>query len=384
MAEPYDLLLTGGEVLDPSQDLHRRCDVAFAQGRVAALAPSLPLDSAREVIDVSGYLVTPGLIDLHGHFFYRGWPGAVAPDAACLTAGVTTAVDAGSTGWGNYPALEAYVMRAAQTRLYAFVHLCAIGLVSLTARVGELHNLAFAQVEQAIACIEEHRERVLGVKVRIDHRATGADNALPALAMARQVAEATGTRMMVHVSGSPVPLATLFAAMRPGDIATHIFHGHPHGVLDADGRLRPEVRQAQEQGIYLDVGHAGVHIDLTVARAALAQGCWPNTLSTDIHQPPPGRVVYDLPGVMSTFLALGMPLAAVVASVTCNAAAALGQAHELGTLRVGSVGDAAVFALQEGEFTFVDAAGNRVQGSQRLVPLLTVKGGRRWRPPPED
>ena len=379
MAAPYDLLLTGGTILDPSQDLQQRCDVAFRDGRVAALAPDLPMEAAQEVIDVAGNLVTPGLIDIHGHFFYRGWPGAVDPDAACLPTGVTTAVDAGSTGWSNYPALREYILRPSHTRLYAFVHLCATGLTSLTARIGELQNLAFAQVDHAIRCIAENPEHVLGVKVRIQHQATGEANAIPALEMARQVADATHSRLMVHVSGTPIPLGRIFDFMRPGDIATHILNGYEHRILDDNGHIRPEVREARARGIILDVGHAGVHFDLNVGRAAITQEFWPDTLSTDIHTPPPERMVYDLPGVMSTFLALGLPLAAVISSVTDKAAAAIGKSTELGTLQVGSAGDAAVLELQEGDFTFVDAAGHHVQARQRLSALLTIKDGQRWR-----
>ena len=214
MAESYDLLLKNGDILDPSQDMRQHGDVAFRDGRVAAIEADIPVAEAAEVIDVRGHLVTPGLMDIHGHFYYRGWPGAVDPDVACLPSGVTTAVDAGSTGWGNYAALRDYVMRDSQTRLYAFVHLCATGLTSLTARVGELQNLAFAQTDRAIRCIGDNPDQTLGVKVRIDHRATGEANALPALQMAREVADATQSQMMVHVSGTPVPLVRLFDFMR--------------------------------------------------------------------------------------------------------------------------------------------------------------------------
>lgn len=382
MAEHYDLLLKGGEVIDPSQDLHQHSDVAFRDGRVAALAPDLPVESAQDVIDVRGHLVTPGLLDIHGHFFYRGWPGAVDPDIACLPSGVTTAVDAGSTGWGNYQALKDYVLEPCDTNVYAFVHLCATGLTSLTARIGELQNLAFAQIDQAIRCIDENRGDVLGIKVRIDHRATGEANALPALEMARQVADATHSQMMVHVSGTPIPLVKIFDFMQPGDIATHILNGHANGILDGNGRVLPEVREARERGIILDVGHAGVHFDLTVGHAAVSQEFWPDTLSTDAHTPPPDRVVYDLLGVMSTFLALDMPLDGVIATVTSKAAAAIGQEKELGTLQVGSTGDAAVLDLQSGEFTFVDAAGNQVKSDRQLTSILTVKDGQRWRQVP--
>ena len=288
-------------------------------------------------------------------------------------------MDAGSTGWGNYQALRTYIIEPCETQVYAFVHLCATGLTSLTARIGELQNLAFAQMDQAIRCIDENRDNVLGIKVRIDHRATGEANALPALDMARQVADATQSQMMVHVSGSPIPLVRIFDFMQPGDVATHILNGHANGILDGNGRIRSEVKEARERGIVLDVGHAGVHFDLTVGHAAISQEFWPDTLSTDIHTPPPDRVVYDLLGVMSTFLALDMPLDAVIASVTSKAAAAIGQENELGTLRVGSVGDVAVLDLQSGEFTFVDAAGNRVASQHRLASVLTIKDGQRWR-----
>ncbi len=188
--------------------------------------------------------------------------------------------------------------------------------------------------------------------------------------------------MMVHVSGTPIPLVRIFDFMRPGDIATHILNGHTNGILDGNGRIHPEVHEARARGIILDVGHAGVHFDLNGGWAAVSQEFWPDTLSTDIHTPPPGRVVYDLLGVMSTFLALEMPLDAVISSATHKAAAAIGKADTLGSLRVGSVGDAAVLALQEGELTFVDAAGNQVQTGQRLTHMFTIKDGQRWRQVP--
>src|SRR5262249_27839183 len=159
----------------------QRCDVAFRDGRVAALAPDLPSTAAQSVIDVSGHLETPGLIDIHGHFFYRGWLGAVNPDTACLPSGVTSAVDAGSPGRGNDPALLLYIVQHADTRQYAVVHLCATGLTSLTVRIGQLQDIASAQVDQAMRCIADNPEHVLCVKVRIDHRATGATNAIPGL-----------------------------------------------------------------------------------------------------------------------------------------------------------------------------------------------------------
>jgi dihydroorotase len=373
-----DLLLKGGTVLDPGAGLEGRMDVAFAQGRVAALGPELAVRAA-EVVDVSGRYVTPGLIDLHGHFFHRGMPLFVDPDAACLPVGVTTGVDAGSSGWATYAGFRDWVIRRADTRVLAFLHLATTGLQSLAAGVGELQDIRFAQEDRARDALARFPE-LLGLKVRIQHLATGEANARPVLDMARRVCDAAGRRLMVHISGTPIPLEEILARLGPGDIATHIFNGYDHGILDGAGRVRQSVRDAAARGVILDVGHAGVHIDLRVARAAIEQGLPPSTLSTDMVRPLVARRMYDLPGVMSTFLALGMTLPAVIQAVTAAPARAVGQAGALGTLAAGAAGDAAVLAVEEGEFTYADAAGNEVRATRRLAPVLTVRAGRRWRP----
>jgi len=374
----FDLILRGGTVMDPGQGVEARLDVAFANGRVAAVGPELAV-SAAEAIDVTGKLVTPGLIDLHGHFFHRGQPLFADPDAVCLPAGVTTAVDAGSAGWATYAGFREYVIERAETRVLAFLHLAATGLMSLAAGVGELQDLRFAQEDRARDALRRFPE-LLGLKVRIQHLATGEPNARPALEMARRICDDTGKRLMVHVSGTPIPIETILDQLRPGDIATHIFNGYEHGILDGQGRVREAVRAAAQRGVVLDVGHAGVHIDLGVARAALEQGLPPTTLSTDMVRPLVARRMYDLPGVMSTFLGLGMPVPEVIRAVTDAPARALGLAGTLGALVPGAAGDAAVLELAQGAFTFEDAAGHEIQSARRFVPVLTVRAGRRWRP----
>ncbi len=373
----FDLILRGGRVLDPGRSIDAPMDVAFAGSRVAAVAPGLDGQGAEEV-DVTGRLVTPGLIDLHGHFFHRGQPLFADPDAVCLPNGVTTAVDAGSAGWATYAGFREHVIARAQTRVFAFLHLATTGLLSLAAGVGELEDFRFAQEDRTRDAFARFPE-LLGLKVRIQHMATGRANALPALEMARRVVDAVDKRLMVHISGTPIALEVILERLRPGDIATHIFNGYEHGILDGHGRVRPAVREAIARGVVLDVGHAGVHFDVEVARAALEQGLSPTTLSTDMVRPQVARRMYDLLGVMSTFLGLGMPLSEVIRAVTDAPARAIGQGGVLGVLAPGAAGDAAVLALERGDFTFGDAAGHDFHASRRFVPVLTVRDGRRWR-----
>jgi dihydroorotase len=241
-----------------------------------------------------------------------------------------------------------------------------------------LMNMSLIHVDETARCIEDNPEDVVGLKVRIDDSALLAENAVPALELARKTADRAGCRIMVHVSRSPVPLATILGFLRSGDIVTHPFHGAANGPLDGNGKIRPEVLEAQRRGIIFDSGCAAVHLDLNVCRTLLDQGLVPDTISTDGSRL---EHSFSLPEVMSMFLELGMPLDQVVDAATYSAAVAIGKNDSLGTLRVGSTGDATVLDLVEGNFTFADRAGNTLQCRQQLLPALTVKGGVRWRKP---
>jgi dihydroorotase len=384
MAPPWDLLVRGGTLIDPAQSIAARRDVAFRNGKVAAVAETLTGD-ATEVIDATGALVTPGLIDIHVHVYHGLRTGRHA-DQTSLVNGVTTVVDAGSAGWTTLPGLRDYVVPTYRTRVYAFLHISATGL-TINRVMPELANIDFAQVEEATRAVAENPGFVLGIKVRIAHGATGRDNqanAREALRRARQAADLAGVRLMVHVSDTPIPLPEILDHLRAGDIATHIFNGNTEQVLGPDGKIRREVRDAEERGVVLDVGHATVHCDVNVARRATREGLLPTTLSTDLHTPPPGRIVYNLRGLMSKFLALGMGLPDVVAAVTSRAAAAIGKSNELGSLAAGMAGDAVVLDLEDGHFTYVDGAGHEVKATQRFRTRHVIREGRRLPAPHAD
>ena len=404
MAAKYDLLLKGGEVVAPANDLRAVSDVAFKDGRIAAVEPDLLASDASQVLDASGMLVTPGLIDVHGHYFPHGTQMGISADSVCLPNGVTTTLDAGSSGWVQFDAFREFVIQREQTRLFALVNLSALGMlqqyrdggygpsVSISGGpstnvsqepVGELLDLRYAQVEEAVRCIQDNPNVTLGVKVRIDPGVTGLDNVVPALKRGREVADITGSFMMVHVARSPVSLAEILDHMRPGDIVTHAFHSGENNILDGSGRVRPEVLEARSKGIVMDIGAASANFGVELSKAAIAQGLLPDTISTDIAKPRPARpVISTLPELMSMFMGLGMSLEEVVAAATSNGAAAIGLSEELGTLRAGAVGDAAVFEVEPGEFEYGDAEGGSVQVGRRLKPVATVKDGRVWEAEP--
>ena len=402
MAFKYDLVLKGGEVVDPSQELREVRDVALRDGKVAALTPDIPAQEARQVLDVAGKVVTPGLVDIHGHYYEHVIPFAAGADSVCLPNGVTTSVDAGSSGWTQFEGFKEFILRREKTRLMALINLSALGMmrpyrdggygptVGISGgpqtllppnAVGELQDLRYAQVEETVRCIQENRNVVLGVKIRVDADISGEANAIPALERARQVADITGSFMMVHVARIPIPLARVFDYLRPGDIVTHIYHSAENNILDDSGRVRPEVREAKSKGIVMDIGAARTNFGVSVSRAAIQQGLLPDTISTDMARTSSFRpVVYTLPEIMTLFMGLGMSLEEVIAATTWRGAQAIGQEEVLGTLREGAAGDVAVFQLESGDFTYDDALGESVRCDQRITPVLTVKDGKLWEP----
>ena len=400
MALRYDLVLKGGEVIDPGQDLRAVRDIAFQEGEVALVDSDIPARDAREVIDVSGKLVTPGLVDIHGHYFYPFADWNSDADSACLPYGVTTAVDAGTSGWLHFDAFKEHIVSKQETRLYALINLSALGICEMwgdfgptlgigdgsetllpTKQIGELQDLRFAQVEKAVECIKENSSVALGLKVRIDTNVSGEVNAIACLERARQVADLADAFMMVHVNNTPIPLARVLDYLQPGDIVTHCFQSAENNMLDEKGQVRPEVREAKAKGIVLDVGAATDCFGVDLSRAAIEQRLLPDTLSTDRVRVIPGiSASYSAPDVMTMYMGLGMTLEEVVGAMTCNAAKAIGQDGVLGTLGAGAVGDAAVMELVEGDFAYDNMAGEAVRCSQRINPVMTIKNGRRWRP----
>lgn len=371
---PFDVLLTGGRLVDPAGGVDAEADVAFRDGLVADVGRDLLRDHATRVVDCTDCIVLPGMIDLHVHAFDGVGPLGVPPDTHCAAKGVTTGVDAGTAGSETFRGFRKHVVETSATRLFAFLNISAIGMVT---EAGELQDLRYASVSKAIETIEANRDVILGVKVRLTRDLVVSRSAgLRPLHLAREAADATGLPIMVHPQGAwAESIDEILAVLREGDLITHCYHGADCGILDAEERIRPAVRGAAERGVIFDLGHGAGSFSWHVAEAALAQGFEPDTISSDLHAGNVGGPVFDLATTASKLLQLGIPLERVLAKVTQVPAAALGKGSELGTLTVGTPGDAAVLELRRGRFAFRDAEAYVREGTELLVPAAVVLGG---------
>ena len=368
----YDLIIQHGRLLDPHQQLDAPRDVAFSGGRVAAVAEHVEPSPTSQLVDARGKLVVPGLVDMHVHGFWGVSHYGVDPDAAFLASGVTTALEAGSAGADTFAGLRRFVLEPSAVRLYALLNISGLGMIS--ERVGELADLRHADPERAVRVAEANRDVILGIKARLS-ASLGVEKDLDALQLAREAADAARLPLVVHANGSRSPLPLILRSLRAGDILTHCFHASRHGILDGDGGVLPELREAVERGVWLDVGHGQASFSFAVARRALAQGIVPNIISSDLHAHSVFGPVYDLPTTLSKFLHLGMELSEVIARATVAPARWLKREGELGTLQPGACGDAVVLELSEGEHQLQDCVGETVSATHRLLPVAVVRGG---------
>jgi dihydroorotase len=369
-------LLKNGTLLDPAQQLHAICDVAFARGKVAAVGVDLPNASATQVIDCTGQIVAPGMIDLHVHVFWGVTHLGIEPDPNLVAKGVTTAVDAGSAGADTFPGFRKYVIDVSATRLYATLNISAQGM--LNPDVGELDDIRFASVPRAVAMIEQHRDVILGVKVRLTRDALVSERVgMRALHLAREAADAVQMPIMVHPQAAWCDsIDDILAVMRRGDIMTHCYHDMTCGILDEQGKVRDSVLAAMQRGVIFDVGHGAGSFSWAIAEQALSQGVLPQTISSDLHHYNVNGPVYDLATTVSKFLYLGLSLDEALRRVTATPAQVIHMADQIGTLKPGAWGDAVVFSHQTGNFALVDSRGQVRSGSQRLVPTVVVRAGK--------
>jgi dihydroorotase len=377
IAMTYDLILKGGHVIDPSQRINSVMDVAFRSGKVAACKPDL--SGATETRDVSGYIVTPGLIDMHTHV-YCGTSLGIDPDQFARTSGVTTSVDTGSAGPGNWVGFRKHVIERSEARILAYLHVSFAGIYgfSKTVMVGESEDIRMMAPAECAGVAAANRDLIVGIKVRVGRHSSGDQGTAP-LNMALQVAEEVGMPLMAHIDHPPPSYEEVIGMLRPGDILTHAFRPFPNAPCTAQGTVKQAVLEARKRGVLFDIGHGGGSFAFKTARAMLANGFYPDTISSDVHIKCIDGPAFDQVTTMSKFLCMGMPLYDVVAASTLKAGMML-QRTEYGSLKPGSLGDATILTVRDGKFDYVDVVGETLVGNQKIVSEGVVLKGKWWHP----
>jgi dihydroorotase len=371
----YDLILKGGHVIDPKNGVDAVRDVAILGGKIAAVGASLPASAARKSIDVSGLYVTPGLVDIHVHVFWGTKHGVttngdhcVPPDVVGFRTGVTTMVDAGSSGWRDFDEFRRRVIDVAQTRVLAMINIVGVGMLSEDDAVDQNQ---FDMNPQRVADVARKNSDVI-VAVKTAH---WRQQNFIAVEKAVQAGNLANLPVMVDFGYFDKPYQVLINdKLRPGDISTH-FYRWPAPLLDKDGKPAEYLNLARKRGIKFDVGHGGGSFHFPNAEPMVRQGFWPDSISTDLHSGSVNGAMIDMLNVMSKFLALGVPLPEVIRESTTNPATEI-RRPQLAQLGVGADADMAVLRLEQGRFGYVDTSGGRIEGSDRLGCEMTVRAGK--------
>ncbi|MBW7891489.1 MAG: amidohydrolase/deacetylase family metallohydrolase [Chitinophagaceae bacterium] len=380
-AQSVDILLKGGHVIDPKNNIDSKMDVAIKDNKIAQVAPDISVNDAKKVIDVTGLYVTPGIIDMHVHVFYGTDPDAyianghtsVQPDAFSFRAGVTTMVDAGSSGWRNFRLFKQQTIDRSQTRVLAFLNVVGAGMVG---RYEEQNVEDMNPTMNALMITRMFPKLIVGIKSpHYWGDFTQVDKAVESGRLA-------DVPVMVDF-GEHRPALSIeelyMIHLRPGDIFTHTFShldsGDRESIVGNDGKVKPFVFAAQKRGIIFDVGHGGGAFSWRQAIPAMQQGFWPNVISSDLHTQSMNGGFKDMANLMSKFLNMGMPLKEVILRATWNPATVI-KRQDLGSLSVGSEADVAVFNLRKGDFGFLDVRRLKVKGTQKLEAELTIRAGR--------
>ena len=381
--QELDILIKNGHVFDPKNSIDGKMDVGIADGKIAEVGPNIGTDRAKKVIDATGLYVSAGLIDIHTHVFVGPRPGkfadgfnSVSPDDFSFKAGVTTVVDAGTSGWENFPKFKEQVIDQSKTRILAFLNIAADGIsgteVELTKIEKAQHGLDEMDVAKTVAMIREYPGYIVGVK--IGH--FDGESWVP-FDRAIEAASETDRPLFVECHLPEYSLQDQLERMRPGDIITHSYEHilERAPVVDDQGKVLPYVLKAKERGILFDVGHGGAGFWFDQAVPALEQGLWPNSFGTDLHRFSMNAGMKDMLNLMSKYLNMGMPLKDVLLRGSWYPAKSI-KREDLGNLSVGADADVAILGLEKGKFGFVDAANNRIDGDRKFTAEVTIRDGK--------
>ena len=374
----FDLVLKGGRVVDPATGTDRAADVAFAAGRVAAVDAGIAPERGRQVVDVAGRIVTPGLIDLHTHVYWGGTSLGVDADKLARRSGTTTFVDAGSAGAGNVAGFRHHVIERSRVRILAYLNISFAGIFAFSKNVmvGENLDIRLCNPREAVAAARDHAGHIVGMKVRIG-AATSGSNAAGPFNAALDAADKLQLPLMTHLDFPGPGRHEVIAHLRRGDVLTHCFKPFPNAPIHGDRTIRADMLAARQRGVVFDIGHGLGSLAFETATAMLEQGFLPDVISSDVHTLCVHGPAFDLLACLSKFLALGMRLEDVIRAATVHPAKAIDRT-DLGSLAVGAVGDAAVLELRPGRHVHTDSLGETLTADERLVCAGIVTGGDWW------
>ena len=379
-AQSYNIVIKGGHIIDPKNNIDDIMDIAIKDGKIAQVSKNIDSKQALQVVNAKGLYVTPGLIDIHSHNFFGTEPDhqyengnlALPPDGFTFRNGVTTVVDAGSSGWRTFPTFKAQTIDQAQTRVLAFINIAGEGM-----RGGYEQNLNDMDSKMSALVARQYKKYVVGFKVAHyeGHEWAPVDRAVEAGRLAG------GIPVMIDFGSSTPPLSIeeLFMKhLRPGDIFTHCFgqlKSREYIVDLKTQKVKPFVWEARKRGIFFDVGYGGISFAYSQAIPAVKEGFFPNSISTDIHTGSMNNAMKDMLTTMSKFLAMGMDLKSVIRASTSNPALEI-KHEELGNLSVGADADVAILNVREGKFGLFDYTGYKVEADKKLECELTIRAGK--------
>jgi dihydroorotase len=374
-AQQFDLVLRNGHVLDPKNNVDRKCDVAIRDGKIAAIEPSIPASAAKKSVDISDLYLTPGLVDIHVHAFtglrHNAWGNgdlSVPADVIAIPNGVTTVADAGSSGWRDFPEFRRRIISNSKTRIFAFLNIVGSGMAD-SDDIAE-QNEHDMDLNALSKMIEQNRDVIVGIKTAHWQQPNF-------ISMQKAVEAGNRNDLPVMVDfgwfDNKSYEQMISSILRPGDISTHVFR-MPAPLLTPEGKPAPYMLDARKRGIKFDVGHGGGSFNFALAEPMVKNGFFPDSISTDLHVGSATGVMLNLPNVMSKMLALGIPLSEVIRESTTNPATEIGH-PEIGQIAVGSVADIAVLRVEHGKFGYADLAGGKVDGTERISAEMTIRAG---------
>ena len=374
----YDLLLTGGHLIDPSQKIDGIKDVGFKDGRVVEVSDKLDQALAEKVYNISDNIITPGLIDLHTHIYWGGTSIGIDPTDYARRCGTTTMIDAGTAGAGNFAGFREHVIKPTRPRILAYLNVSFAGIFAFsdTVMVGESEDVRLLHPRACLNVANLNKDFLVGIKVRVGARASGSMGHAP-LDIALEVAEEAGLPVMCHLDWPPPSPKEVLSRLREGDVLTHCFRPFPAAPARSDSRIREEILDARERGIIFDIGHGVGSFGFETAETMLNAGFLPDAISSDVHSLSIKGPAYDQLVTLSKFLHLGMSIGDIIAASTTGPARAI-RRPDLGTLSPGSIGDATILSIEKGEFIFTDSLGHTRSGEKKFTLEGIVLDGEMW------